>query len=77
MIGSYKTVADQMQYWFENGACDGFIFQPPYLPGGLDDITKWLIPELQDRRLAATTYQGDTLRAHMGLERPQGRWKRL
>ena len=75
MIGSYKTVADQMQDWFENGACDGFIFQPPYLPGGLDEITQLLIPELQDRGLAPTGYTGTTLREHMGLQRPPGRWK--
>ena len=76
MVGSYKTVADQMQYWFENHACDGFIFQPPYLPGGLDDITQMLIPELQDRGLAATRYKGETLREHMGLRRPKSRWDR-
>ena len=75
MIGSYKTIADQMQNWFENGACDGFIFQPPYLPGGLDEITQLLIPELQDRGLAPTSYTGATLREHMGLQRPPGRWK--
>ena len=75
MVGSHKTVADQMQYWFENKACDGFIFQPPYLPGGLDDITQLLIPELQDRGLAPTEYTGATLREHMGLQRPLGRWQ--
>ena len=74
MIGSYKTVADKMQYWFENGACDGFIFQPPYLPGGLHEITSLLIPELQDRGLATTQYAGNTLREHMGLNRPVSRW---
>ena len=74
MVGSYKTVADQMQYWFENQACDGFIFQPPYLPGGLDEVTQLLIPELQDRGLAATQYKGATLREHMGLARPKSRW---
>ena len=75
MVGSHKTVADQMQHWFENEACDGFIFQPPYLPGGLDDITQLLIPELQDRGLAPTEYTGATLREHMGLQRPLGRWQ--
>ena len=74
MIGSYKTVADQMQYWFENGACDGFIFQPHYLPGGLDEITQLLIPELQDRGLAPTGYTGTTLREHLRLKRPANRF---
>ncbi len=75
MVGSYKTIADQMQHWFENHACDGFIFQPPYLPGGLDEITQMLIPELQDRGLASTQYRGNTLREHMRLTRPRSRWE--
>ena len=74
MIGSYKSIADKMEHWFANGACDGFIFQPPYLPGGLDEITELLIPELQSRGLAATQYEGDTLREHLGLQRPASRW---
>ena len=75
MVGSYTAVADQMQQWFENHACDGFIFQPPYLPGGLDEITQMLIPELQDRGLASTQYRGNTLREHLGLMRPRSRWE--
>lgn len=75
MIGSYQAVADQMQHWFENGACGGFIFQPPYLPGGLDEITQPLVPELQDRGLAPVEYQRDSLRHHMGLARPHSRWE--
>ena len=74
MIGSFKSVADQMQHWFEHGACDGFIFQPPHLPGGLDEIAQLLIPELQDRGLAPVEYQGNSLRDHMGLARPNSRW---
>ena len=70
MIGSFKTIADEMQRWFAQGACDGFIFQPPYLPGGLDDIAELLIPELRDRGLAPSDYAGETLREHMGLARP-------
>ena len=70
-----KTIADQMQYWYESHACDGFIFQPPYLPGGLDEITQTLIPEFQDRGLASTQYRGNTLREHMGLTRPRSRWE--
>ena len=74
MIGSYKSVADTMEQWFSNGACDGFIFLPPYLPGGLDELVDLLIPELQSRGLAPTRYEGDTLREHMGLRRPTSRW---
>ncbi|WP_249734857.1 hypothetical protein [Bradyrhizobium sp. sGM-13] len=34
--GTPGTVADRMQEWFEAGACDGFMLQVPYLPGGLE-----------------------------------------
>jgi hypothetical protein len=34
MVGSGKDVADQMQHWFEEQACDGFMVQAPTsLPG--------------------------------------------
>ena len=36
VTGTGAMVADTMQQWFEEGACDGFIVQPPYLPGGAE-----------------------------------------
>lgn len=74
MIGSYEKVAEQMQYWFTNGACNGFIFQPAFLPGGLEEIVEHLIPRLQARGLAKSAYRGRTLRETLGLKRPQSRW---
>ena len=74
MIGSYDSVADHMEQWFVNGACDGFIFQPAFLPGGLKEIVEHLIPRLQSRGLAKTEYLGTTLREHLGLARPKSRW---
>jgi N-acetyl-S-(2-succino)cysteine monooxygenase len=74
MIGSTVEVADQMQRWFEMDACDGFILQPSYLPGELDDVCKLLVPELQNRGLIRVGYEGATLREHMGLARPASRY---
>jgi N-acetyl-S-(2-succino)cysteine monooxygenase len=74
LVGSYKQIADEMQRWFENDACDGFILQPSYLPGELDDFAENLIPELQDRGLIRVGYDGNTLRDNLGLRRPPSRY---
>ncbi len=74
MIGSATEVADEMQRWFEMYACDGFILQPSYLPGELDEVCQMLVPELQNRGLIRVGYEGETLRDHMGLERPGSRY---
>lgn len=74
MIGSVKDVADEMEHWFRLGACDGFILQPSYLPGELDDVCQQLVPELQRRGLTRIGYEGPTLRYHLGLKRPKSRY---
>ena len=38
MIGTPKTIADEMEEWLMTEASDGFTIQFPYLPGGLDDF---------------------------------------
>ena len=68
--GTARTVADRMQEWWEAGACDGFMLQIPYFPGGLERVVRLLVPELQRRRLFRTEYTGTTLRDHLGLTRP-------
>ena len=72
--GSVKRVADEMEEWFRAGACDGFILQPAYLPGSLDEACTLLVPELQKRGLFQTEYKGATLRDHLGLARPKSRY---
>jgi len=76
LIGSVSRVADIMQEWFEAGACDGFILQPSYLPGELDEICELLVPELTARGLVRTGYDGNTLRNNLGLRRPISRYAR-
>jgi FMN-dependent oxidoreductase (nitrilotriacetate monooxygenase family) len=71
--GTPDQVADLMADWFENGAADGFNIMPPILPWMLDVFIAEVIPVLQKRRLFRTAYDGTTLRAHYGLERPAGR----
>ncbi|AKQ42913.1 Coenzyme [Aurantiacibacter atlanticus] len=69
-VGTPETIADEMQNWLEQGACDGFTAMFPYLPEGLEDFTDKVVPELQARGLFRSEYEGDTLRDHLGLPRP-------
>ncbi len=45
-----------------------------YLPGGLNDFVDLVIPELQNRGLFRTEYEGATLRENMGLQRSPSRY---
>jgi len=71
LCGSAETVADTLQYWFENGAADGFNVMPPYFPGGFDDFVDLVVPILQERGLFRADYAGTTLRDHLGPARPE------
>ena len=68
--GTPEQVADLMEDWLDNGAADGFNLMPPVLPQMLDVFIAEVIPLLQRRGRFRTEYQGDTLRAHLGLSRP-------
>jgi FMN-dependent oxidoreductase (nitrilotriacetate monooxygenase family) len=74
MIGTVKTIADEMEEWLMTEASDGFTVQFPYLPGGLDDFCTQLVPELQRRGLFRREYEGKTLRDNLGLRRPENRF---
>ncbi|MGJ7922163.1 LLM class flavin-dependent oxidoreductase [Neobacillus sp. LXY-4] len=73
IVGSGETVADKLSDWFVNGACDGFNVKFPYFPGGIKDFVDHTIPELQNRGLFRTEYEGNTLREHLGLDFPKVR----
>lgn len=66
-IGSVQEVCDQLQYWFESGACDGFNFMPAVNPVSFDDIMEKIVPELRRRGLVRTEYEGRTLRDNLGV----------
>jgi alkanesulfonate monooxygenase len=76
MIGTAKTIADEMEEWLMTEASDGFTVQFPYLPGGLDDFCEQVVPELQRRGLFRRDYEGKTLRDNLGLPRPDNRFFR-
>jgi FMN-dependent oxidoreductase (nitrilotriacetate monooxygenase family) len=68
LVGTPVQIADAMQTWFENQACDGFNITPTHLPGGCDDFVDMVVPELQRRGLFRTEYEGKTLRENLGLK---------
>lgn len=75
-VGTAQHVADGLEHWFREEACDGFMIAAPYQPGGFEDVVRLLVPELQRRGLYRTAYEGTTLRDHLGLERPDsGAWQ--
>jgi N-acetyl-S-(2-succino)cysteine monooxygenase len=72
--GDAAHVADQMEEWYRDKACDGFNVVASYLPGALEGVVDQLIPELQRRGLFRTEYEGTTLRDSLGLARPANRF---
>ena len=74
MLGTPAMIADQMEEWLRNDACDGFNVMFPFLPAGLDDFVERVVPELQRRGLFREDYEGVTLRENLGLPRPENRF---
>ena len=74
MVGTAKTIADEMEEWLRTDGSDGFNVMFPYLPAGLDDFVDQVVPELQRRGLFRREYEGATLRENLGLPRPENRF---
>jgi FMN-dependent oxidoreductase (nitrilotriacetate monooxygenase family) len=74
MVGTPRTIADEMEEWLESGGSDGFNVMFPWLPGGLDAFVEKVVPELQRRGLFQREYAGVTLRENLGLARPPNRY---
>lgn len=69
--GTPEQVADWIETWFREGAADGFNIMPPWLNGGFDIFVDEVVPILKQRGLFREDYEGDTLRDHYGLPRPE------
>jgi N-acetyl-S-(2-succino)cysteine monooxygenase len=68
--GTATDVADALEEWFINDACDGYNILPAMFPLGLHDFCDGVVPELQRRGLFRTAYEGPTLRDNLGLPFP-------
>ncbi len=70
IVGGPKEVADKLEEWFVERACDGFVFAASYVPGSYEDIVNHVVPELQRRGLYHKDYAGTTLRENIGVPVP-------
>ncbi len=73
-VGTAEAFCDFMAAWCQAGACDGFNIAPPVLPDDVDLFVGTVIPMLQERGLFRTSYDGSTMREHLGLARPLSRY---
>lgn len=69
-LGTPHQVALQIAESVQSRAADGFVLVPHLVPTGLDEFVDRVIPELQDLGVYPDTYEGTTLREHLGLPRP-------
>jgi alkanesulfonate monooxygenase len=70
IVGSARHVADTMEAWYREKACDGFMIAAPVVPTGLERFARLVVPELRRRGLFRTAYEATTLRGNLGLKRP-------
>jgi alkanesulfonate monooxygenase SsuD/methylene tetrahydromethanopterin reductase-like flavin-dependent oxidoreductase (luciferase family) len=65
--GTPGQIADEWHRYLRNHAVDGFNLTPTLLPGSIEDVVDKLVPELQERGIYRTRYEGTTLREHLDL----------
>jgi FMN-dependent oxidoreductase (nitrilotriacetate monooxygenase family) len=71
IVGGPKEIADRLEHWFANHACDGFVLSATHVPGAYEDFVRFVVPELQRRGLFRREYCGKTLRENLGVPIPR------
>ncbi|GAA2636407.1 LLM class flavin-dependent oxidoreductase [Dactylosporangium fulvum] len=66
-VGTPGQIADEWARYVRDRAVDGFNLLPQLIPGTAEDIVDRLVPELQERGVYRTAYEGTTLREHLDL----------
>jgi FMN-dependent oxidoreductase (nitrilotriacetate monooxygenase family) len=69
--GTPVQIADALEEWFAGGAADGFNIMPPFFPDQFERFVEDVLPILRARGLFRHDYEGQTLREHLGLPRPE------
>jgi len=69
VVGSAEQVADLIETWLHADAADGFNLFTLAGPDGYGAFVDGVVPELQQRGLFRTAYEGKTLRENLGLPR--------
>jgi alkanesulfonate monooxygenase SsuD/methylene tetrahydromethanopterin reductase-like flavin-dependent oxidoreductase (luciferase family) len=65
LVGSPKDIADQMEFFMDEGGADGFMLIATYTPGCFEEFVDLVVPELQRRGRLRTQYAGTTLRENL------------
>ena len=65
VVGTPEQVADELEYWYREVGVDGFNVKEVIRPDTLVDFVDMVVPELRERGLLRTRYEGETLREHM------------
>jgi FMN-dependent oxidoreductase (nitrilotriacetate monooxygenase family) len=73
-VGTPEQIADTLEQWFLSGAADGFNIMPDMFPSGAAIFVDEVVPLLRKRGIFRTEYTGNTLRHHLGLERPESQY---
>ncbi|WP_128437015.1 LLM class flavin-dependent oxidoreductase [Streptomyces cyaneus] len=74
--GTAADLADLLADRHTATGVDGFHLRPASTPADLPTVVHDLVPALRERGLFRTAYTGTTLRDHLGLPRPAGRYAR-
>jgi alkanesulfonate monooxygenase len=70
VVGTPEHIVNVMKEWIDQRAADGFNVLPAKIPGDAFEFVDRIVPELQERGLFRTKYEGTTLRSHLGLPLP-------
>ncbi|MFG2026073.1 LLM class flavin-dependent oxidoreductase [Streptomyces sp. NPDC048825] len=74
--GTAADLAGLLADWHAAGGADGFHLLPASAPADLPAVVHELVPPLRERGIFRADYTGRTLRDHLGLPRPAGRYAR-
>ncbi|MDQ8045975.1 MAG: NtaA/DmoA family FMN-dependent monooxygenase [Patulibacter sp.] len=66
-VGTPAEIAKTLDERVQARAEDGYILVPHITPGGFDEFVDKVVPELQERGVFRTAYEGTTLRDHLDL----------
>lgn len=64
-VGTAKDIADQIEFYMDEGGADGFMLAATYTPGCFEEFADTVVPELQRRGRLRTRYTGSTLRENL------------
>jgi hypothetical protein len=64
-VGTPEYIAETMETWFNEKACDGFNVQPDVLMDGLAAFADGVLPILRKKSLFRTPEPGTSLRGRM------------